>query len=150
MMYTTATGPRYGGPTVVFFDHHGRDGEEQVAGTLTIPDYVNWGGQVEDQPFTAEHIAIAIWNLSKAFDDAEISIHGRCMAIVDEGEPMPPSCPKKRLGSRSVRLDSNRIQPTRRVTSRQRVRRYRHQPIPVPRTLNARAARGEVETGRCR
>jgi hypothetical protein len=116
MMYTTSDGPRYGGLTVVFFDHHGRDGEEQVAGTLTIPDYVNWGGQVEDQPFTAEHIAIAIWNLSKAFDDAEISIHGRCMAIVDEGEPMPPSCPKSGWGRgpyASIATEYNRLEESR-------------------------------------
>jgi hypothetical protein len=134
MMYTTTTGPRYGGLTVVFFDHHGGDGEEQVAGTLTIPDYIRWGGEAEQQ-FTPEHVAIAMWNMTRALDDAGLTILGSCWAIVDEGEPLPTECAKDGCNRQHVPIgDAYAKLFSLRVDREARTLDTSPFPYPVPRT----------------
>ena len=80
---------------VTFFDHPGGPGAELKTGSMIFAPEVSLGPDgVDDlEPF-ADEIALGIWKVQVALDDAGLAYCGWCFAMSREGAPEPTECPK--------------------------------------------------------
>ena len=80
-----------------FFEHHGRDGVEQHVGSVTFPDYTDWG----EPQLTAQQMAARAWNLQCALKN--LFINGYCLTAIGPHDPAPTDC---QSGSTHERFDA--------------------------------------------